>query len=196
MKTFLFDIDNEYKVARDNNNKFLTLPEYDKLTKNIVSKYCKNKSVRNFILANADLLAEISYKIMIGDWRYNNTKGKTQANYRIQCGIWALKRVYEKMNSTPDILSTSQKTNQQNGNDNVKEIEDWLYTTENPLEKIEIQEIIQKSKLNEKQRDIVQQLLNGQKIKEIAQNNKVSKNAIYNQVNIIKEKIKKASNVI
>lgn len=189
-KTFLFPIQKINQGLYNNNNKFLTDDEYTKLAKKIVKTFVKNYTVQNFILKNEDLISQIKYKIMMGDWRSNPEKGRTQTSYRIQCGRWAIQNIYDAMRKTKDVVSIDSdfKGSDAKNLNLAKVLENKGSEAFNITTRLE--EVSKDAKLTKKQTEYLKLLVNGDKIEDIAEKFKITPQSVYINVAQAKKKIK------
>jgi hypothetical protein len=74
-------------------NRFKSLEEYWKIAKKAIQTFgpmfISHKQVKH-LLNSEDAISEVARFLMMGDWRYNPNKKKTEYSYRNQCGKWAV----------------------------------------------------------------------------------------------------------
>jgi DNA-binding CsgD family transcriptional regulator len=191
-KTFLFPIQKINKSLYNNDNKFLTDDEYTKLAKKIVKTFVRNYTVQNFILKNEDLISQIKYKIMMGDWRSNPEKGRTATSYRIQCGRWAIQNIYDAMRKTSDIVSLDADFSKSKNEHKSSNLAKTLVNNESGEFNIatKFEEIAKDANLTKKQREYLELVVNGDRIEDIAEKFKITPQSVYLHVSQAKKKIK------
>jgi DNA-binding CsgD family transcriptional regulator len=168
-------------------NELLTDKEYTQLTKNVIRGFVKNRRVRSFMLRDEDLFNEIKYKIMLGDTEYDPTKKAAPQSYRIQCGIWAIKKIYSAMQKGTNHISLDSENNETELTlaDTIEDRQQYKFLTQD-----ELMNICTSANLNDNQLNVVLELFSGAKIKEIADKMQVTKTMIYNHIAAVKHKIK------
>lgn len=103
----------EYPDARELEKKghFLTLKEYENIAKKLIKKYIKRfGGIINakYLIESQELLSEVMYIIMKGDWGWDETKSN-KMYYRSKNAQWAIGDiVHRHINSKGDDILISQ----------------------------------------------------------------------------------------
>jgi DNA-binding NarL/FixJ family response regulator len=128
-----------------------------------------------WMMRDNDNVGLVAYYMMIADQKYDPSRGAKKSTWRILRARYALKniisnRVKKKTVSLNTIIGTS-------GSGKENELINMFYTTSNE-EEIDLERIISKSSLTEKQERYVRKYIGGKNMVQIAEEEGICKQAV------------------
>jgi RNA polymerase sigma factor (sigma-70 family) len=98
----------------------LSLEEYLKITQKVIIKFCGKGLLSKKLLRDDDAISFVAEALMMADWKYDPTRGKTRYSYRNQRAIWAIKKYFHKLKETKSIKSLNYPVHNRNGKDKIE----------------------------------------------------------------------------
>mgnify|MGYP003144446639 CR=1 FL=1 len=185
----------------DNTTELRELSYYHDMAKKCISLF-SGPQMRPRMLNDEDAISHVSENIIWGHMRWKEEKGRTLKSYLNQCGIWAIKswktKIYESTSSKKEV-SLNQDFNDSSAqhytfiaDKKCSEPFEILYDNKSK----NIQKIVNSNVLTELQKTCLQKrYVESKKLREIAEELKITKQAVNQHIKSAIRKLRKCNGV-
>jgi len=204
MSVILKDISVQKRKNNDylnNDTELNSFSFYEEMAKKCISMFA-GPQIRAKMLKDEDAISHVLENIVWGHMRWQEEKGRTLKSYLNQCGIWAIKswktKIYESTKNNQEVSLND------DFNDNCSQRYTYV-ADKNMLEPFDIlydnasrnvEKIMKSSSLTELQKTCIQKrYVESKKLREIAEELRITKQAVNQHIKSAVRKMKKQNGV-
>ena len=204
MSVILKDISVEKRKNNDylnNDTELKSFSFYEDMAKKCISMFA-GPQIRAKMLKDEDAISHVLENIIWGHMRWQEEKGRTLKSYLNQCGIWAIKswktKIYESTKNSQEVSLND------DFNDNCSQRYTYV-ADKNMLEPFDIlydnasrnvEKIMKSSSLTELQKTCIQKrYVESKKLREIAEELRITKQAVNQHIKSAVRKMKKQNGI-